>query len=100
MYALLRRKTRFVAVLASAHRLAMACLLCGLDIAANVSPAAADLINDPYVLNFADGASAVAFNVPENTGVPAVFDLSYGSWSFSFIGQDLEVVLTIDPMTG
>ena len=66
------------------------------------SPATAELINDPYVLNFADGAEpgSVALDVPANTGIPVIFDLSYGSWSISFVGQNLEVALTIDPMTG
>ncbi len=78
----------------------MACLLGGfVGLAATVSPAAAELINDPYVLNFADGAGSVAVDLPANTDVPVVFDLSYGSWRIAFVDQELEVVLTIDPMT-
>ncbi len=65
-----------------------------------VPPVVAELINDPYVLNFADGAGAVAYNLPENTAAAAIFDLSYGSWSIAFVDQNLEVVLTIKPMTG
>lgn len=64
------------------------------------SPAAAELINDPYVLNFADGAGSVVFNLPANTGVPEIVDLSYGSWSIAFVDQHLEVTLSIAPMTG
>lgn len=61
--------------------------------------AVADLVNDPYVLNFADGAGSVVFNLPANTDVPEVFDLAYGSWSIGFVDQQLEVTLTINPMT-
>ncbi len=64
------------------------------------SPAAAELVNDPYVLNFGDGAGAVAFNLAANTGTPVVFDLPYGSWSIAFVGQALEVDLSINPLTG
>lgn len=96
-----QRLSRAVPTPERACHLSTSCLLGGLLFFLGVAaPASAELINDPYVLNFADGAGAVAVNVPANTGVPVVFDLSYGSWSIAFVDQDLEVDLTIDPMTG
>jgi len=63
------------------------------------TPAPAELIDDPYVLTFADGAGAVAHQLPANTGVAEVFDLSYGSWNIAFVDGDLEIALTINPQT-
>jgi len=81
----LRRIAKVVFMRANAHRGLLGCLLGGLVFsAATALPTAAELINDPYVLDFADGAGSVAVNLPANTGVPVVFDLSYGSWSISF----------------
>jgi hypothetical protein len=65
-----------------------------------VSPISAELVNDPYVLTWADGAGAVAYQVAANTGVPEVYVLAYGSWSISFVGNDLHISLTVNPMTG
>ena len=83
----------------SARRKMPAQLLAGFFLLA-ASPAAAELVNDPYVLNFGDGAGAVAFNLAANTGTPVVFNLPYGTWNIAFVGKSLEVDLSIDPLTG